>query len=423
MALFFFKLCRVYTGSEPNPNAVVSQAAITPASSVATRRFKLSSIINQMDDTEITPDDSVAMALSYARWQSLYGPGSYPAENEDATPEQLGALRHLLDTHQTLYTDFSVWGPHGNRILKQMRLLGGAFNRDGSISTIEIRGPPDFATWANSWKVFQTACVLLDVADLSTMANYHALIEKYHSRYGPSCWMLIYQADVRTRLEQAARTKRKLSIEYDAAQKSGRHFNSTYDPTRPWDAVYKDMITDRGWWHDQLEEPSLMLLGRTTTLDQLVSGDAAVAANGIPNLGGNHGITPLHNQHGQGRGGGGGGRGNGGGGGGGGGDGGGGGPPRQRANANKRDREREVPNQHGTYTKNRAGKKLCDAYQQGSCGATVGHVLCPSDRSMVHQCNRCLAPGHGGNNCPPPVPRAPDAGKGAGKGKGKGKKR
>ena len=62
------------------------------------------------------------------------------------------------------------------------------------------------------------------------------------------------------------RTKRLLGIEHEAAKLSGH--TTTYDPKRPWDSVIKAITTNRGWWHDELEETALMLLGRTHTLSQ-----------------------------------------------------------------------------------------------------------------------------------------------------------
>ena len=61
-AKLFAKLCRIYSGTEPNPNAAPAAAqssslalAAAPLSQPALRKVKLSSVINQMDDTEFTP--------------------------------------------------------------------------------------------------------------------------------------------------------------------------------------------------------------------------------------------------------------------------------------------------------------------------------------------------------------------------------
>ena len=50
---------------------------------------------------------------------------------------------------------------------------------------------------------------MLDQISTSCLDNYEKKIRRYHERYGRSCWPVIYQADVRARLEQAKRLGRK----------------------------------------------------------------------------------------------------------------------------------------------------------------------------------------------------------------------
>ena len=76
----------------------------------------------------------------------------------------------------------------------------------------------------------------------------------------------------------------------------------------------------------------------------------------------------------------------------------------------------------GRYITTRKGLHICPAFQAGTCGGHV-HGRCPVDRSMGHQCNRCLSDQHGGDTgaCSKSVGGAAPGGQSKGKGKNKGK--
>ena len=104
-----------------------------------------------------------------------------------------------------------------------MRLNGAMFHNDGSIHNVEIKGPPTFESWQQCFAVFRTACIFLDLADLGTIIMYEKLIARYHSRYGPVAWLIIYQADVRTRAELWPRMRLRLETAHTVAIAGGSH--------------------------------------------------------------------------------------------------------------------------------------------------------------------------------------------------------
>ena len=57
--------------------------------------------------------------------------------------------------------------------------------------------------------------------------------------------------------------------------------------------------------------------------------------------------------------------------------------------------------QNGRYVTNKRGIKICPDFQRGAC-QTIGSSGCAADSSCVHQCDLCLAQGHGGQSphCP-----------------------
>ena len=46
---------------------------------------------------------------------------------------------------------------------------------------------------------------MLDAMSSSTLDHYYDLVKSYMQRYGPSVWMILYQADVRARMDHMER--------------------------------------------------------------------------------------------------------------------------------------------------------------------------------------------------------------------------
>lgn len=88
-------------------------------------------------------------------------------------------------------------------------------------------------------KVFRTACIMLDLSTPSRIDGYIDLIKSYVVRYGAACCYLIYQADVRMRLEQAERIRRRGEIETSAHIDEATKF----DPKKLWEWVWMQIPT------------------------------------------------------------------------------------------------------------------------------------------------------------------------------------
>ena len=39
------------------------------------------------------------------------------------------------------YVDFAIWGPHGGRLMRKLKLHGNTFSSDGSLIPMEVSGP------------------------------------------------------------------------------------------------------------------------------------------------------------------------------------------------------------------------------------------------------------------------------------------
>ena len=115
--------------------------------------MKLSSVISQIDDTELIVAEEKEVLRYYARYESVFGAGERPAKDCEPTAEQLTGLRHLCDQGSPPYADFSIFGPFGHRMMKRIKLSGFSIERDGSLRTVELYGPNNLGAWLQSYNV------------------------------------------------------------------------------------------------------------------------------------------------------------------------------------------------------------------------------------------------------------------------------
>ena len=194
------------------PPVVVPPPSLSTA---AVRRIQLSSVVSQVDDTDILMADEKEIIKAYARYEVVYGKGDRPPNGTEPTSEQLSAVKHLLHSNCCPYTDFSIFGPYGQRIYKKVKLSGYQIPRDGQLTSVELHGPSNISQWIGCNNVLQNIIVMLDAVDLGHLLRYKPMIERYHDKYGEKVWSVIYQGDVRCRLENMPRFKRIAQAAHD----------------------------------------------------------------------------------------------------------------------------------------------------------------------------------------------------------------
>ena len=115
---------------------------------------------------------------------------------------------------------------------------------------IELYGASDFESWRECYMVFRTGAIMFEQITPSKLDN-EKTIRHFSERYGKSCWPIIYQADVRARLEHAARLRRMGQEAHDRAQHAG--LNHHFDPTKPWEWVWGELCMEAlGFWHREV---------------------------------------------------------------------------------------------------------------------------------------------------------------------------
>jgi len=268
---------------------------------------------------------------------------------------------------------------------------------DGSFAMAKQYGPPSFDSWMEGWTVFRTGAVMLGQLTPATCDLWAKTVGAYNKTYGSKLWPLIYQAEVRGRVEQLERVRRRGAKEHAKAS-PGTH---DYDPAKPWEWSFRATAEDEKFWKAELEQKALKILTKMSEVSETLGGDAVVARSSAQSERVVAAVNGLP-------------------------------PPR----AEKAPREKPPPAERlhkvdaeGYATHNRNGIELCSGWQEGTCFLTKWGNRCSKDVNKAHQCSRCLDQCHGRKfpkDCDSNMITEPKSKKGkskGGKSGGKGKKR
>jgi hypothetical protein len=327
--------------------------AVVPAAIGGLSKFKLNTVVNQASDVELTALDGKSISVAYTNYRTAFG--TDPPPDEELSVEQLTAVKTLVDNDLVPYVDFAIWGPHGGRLMRKLKLQGTTFSRDGTLLPIEVVGPPNFDTWLASYMCLRTALISWKVVDLGRLDAYSRLIGRYVERYGAGSWYQIYQAEVRCRSEHMERIRRRGEEGRAVALMAGH--THALDMMRPWDWVWGEAARDLEYWRVELEEPALLMLTRSRPSPASSSGAAsapvkrlALEDNG-PSLKNARVRADMHNVEGN------------------------------------------------AFKTNRRGKRLCEDFNRGACSPGGKDDMCLKHPGLSHQCSRCLSSAHGLNVC------------------------
>lgn len=249
--------------------AAPTPQAVTPPSTTNARKVKLSQVINQADDEEVEALDQNAINKAYKAYKDKIG--GFPPDDEELSAEQLTSLHALFQSGMIPYTDMAVWGPFQPRIQKKIKIKGVRFNSAGEILPVELYGPPDFESWRECYMVFRTGAVMFEQISPAKLDGYEKRIRHFSERYGKTCWPIIYQADVRARLEHAERLRRMGQEAYERAQPAG--LNHQFNPHKPWEWVWGELtmeVLGFGQREVTVTDPYMLYLAKSTNLQALV---------------------------------------------------------------------------------------------------------------------------------------------------------
>ena len=236
----FARTCRYLCNALPHQQMMPAAPAPAAATPTRPKKVKLSTVINQTDDNEVEQLTAAAINHAYQVYHQKTG-GLIP-DDEELSSEQLSSLHAVFQSKKAPYTDMAVWGPFHHRIQKKMKMKGMRFNAAGEIVPIELYGPPDYESWRQCYMVFRTGAIMFEQIAPARLDRYE--FRAYSERYGKACWAIIYQADVRARLEHVERLRRRGEQEHATAQAAG--LAHQYEPATPWNWVWKELCNEQG---------------------------------------------------------------------------------------------------------------------------------------------------------------------------------
>ena len=398
------------TGAAPASSSGTSSTAIVPV-----KVFSAETVLDQSDKkTEfksLTPDEVLEC---YRRYNTKLGSGSAaappvtPHPDEEPTVDQLSGIKALVDTGSPPYADFAIFGPHANRLKKKIAMAGYVMARDGTFHMTELKGPSNIAEWKDSFGIFKTCCIMLNVMSPAALDNYSDHITRLNVKYGESVWLILYQTDVRARSEHVERIRRRGAEEEAKAKRTGN--TSEYDPAQPWEYVYRHLVLDSKFWEEEFTSTALLVRSHIDRINEHL-GPEVDADGPRSRASGSRRLEPEGEPPPPG--------------------GGGGGGKRKKGDRDTSQGSRR--GQDGLYTTNRSGTWLCRAYQDGSCkehAMVSGLPMCARNKKLAHQCAKCLgrhpANPAGGEACSAQDSNktlAIQMGKGGSKGRGRGGRR
>ena len=329
--------------------------------------------------------------------------GADPEPEEAPTREQASAFLAILLQLMSIYLDFAVFGPFGSRLIKRRRFDALVPGPDNLFMKVELAGPGSYREWELCWRCFRTLCIMWNIICPAFLDRYARKIRKYADEF-PEAWGLIYQADVRCRLEYAPEVRERLEDQHAEDEENNKR--SHYEVDRPWNSVFRALLSkeESDFWYRNVEKPGLLILAGSAKPGDVIGDDAPVrppptsttqpASEPYPKRPRLDTTTTVPYVP---------------------------APPRPEGYAPRQGKgtpRNDLSVHDGTkYLKNRAGACLCPGYQTGMCTRLNTWNLCAQDGQSAHQCEVCLMVGHGSSE----TTKCPKQ-KGAGKGRGAGRR-
>lgn len=382
-----WQLARQKYGREVYDPLVVS-TAVTPLPGVGTpvtpgvtpkpttlRKIKNNQVIDQADEGEIPTLDHTTLDDHYKVLRAAKG-GPVRPETEPS-PDQIAAMKaRVLEMDLSPHADFAVFVNFQGRFSKALKFMNHVLQPDGTFKAIEVSGPPNFDAWTLSWKVYVNTLLTLEVevqgkkmsvVSLSALAEYHDMFRDLVKNY-PEAWHLLVIAEDRCRGEHFPRVRRELEAQH------GRGMAPNFEPSRPWDEVFRSASRDRDYWDRHVREPALLFrtagkhkeqTGGTGTATDLTSDKPRARPKAkrsqkerlklqLARLKENKEDTATHSgDYNRGK-----------------------GVGKGKDKGTKRDAQ-------GRYVTDRQGKPICFAFNNGDCKG-----VCP--KNMLHICQICL---------------------------------
>ena len=258
----FYYACRRASGADAPASAapplpLVPLLGATPPTTVD-RKIKLSQLVDSSLDADLVPVPQSTLAGLFADYER--DRGALPHIDHEPTPDQLGAIRMLIQADSPPYVDFSLFGPHGRRMLQKLSLVSNQFDPvENSWRRVSLPGPPNFDAWWRSWLVYRCSLLLLKASKPEPLDLYAECLRDLSQMYGQQCWFLVYQADVRMRREEMDRMRMRAVLLADTTGATRP------DPSTVWGTIFGDAARHKSFWDAEVRDKALLYLSNVRT--------------------------------------------------------------------------------------------------------------------------------------------------------------
>ena len=230
------------------------------------RKVKLASVLDQADDTEVIPLGKAMLRDLIETWKATENDDEDPAEDEEASEDQLTGLHFRLGSGATPFVDFGVWRPYGARFGRHLKFHAYIPIPGGGYQQKEFSGPNSFTEWRRSWKPFAFAMTVLGAATRTRVEKYREKIQQLTEDFPTFCW-IIALADIRMRSEQMERIRRRCARKHKQLQDAG--LPSQYNPSQPWDFVFREAARDEAFWTKHVDKKALMYANQLQSAEEV----------------------------------------------------------------------------------------------------------------------------------------------------------
>ena len=159
--------------------------------------------------------------------------------------------------------DFALWGSFHTRTAKSFRCRGHILGPGGSLIEQELKGPPSFDHWSPSWDVFQCGMISADACIPPWLIAYRAMVRGFAIMFGEKCWPLLYQSDVRVRLEELPEILYRETRKLEASISNGTWKAGVgLDMSRPWNHCFSLLLTPEveTWRQENFKDHTVLIL-------------------------------------------------------------------------------------------------------------------------------------------------------------------
>ena len=224
------------------------------------RKIKCCQVLDQSDEAEIPELKQKEIDGFYNRLREVKG-GPVRPECEPS-PEQISALKvRILELDLAPYADFGIFVNFQHRFSKALKFLNHILQPDGTFRAVEVPGPPSYEQWLSSWKVFENTLLMFQTEAAPGVMNpivTPSALEEYKDAFRdmvvnyPEAWHLLVKAEDRCRGEHFPRLRRNLLNRFN------KGLAPEFDPSMPWDGVFREAARDRDYWDRTVREPAIL---------------------------------------------------------------------------------------------------------------------------------------------------------------------